>query len=179
MKVWESPLVPSHLTFKSFEFTHFQSINQTINQIYLFIITFQNFEFWDVTNLPPLKGISSWRFREARNKWVWFGVFSKSIDHHTESGVLPPLETSLRSHQYSYTSSSFLTGPVFSNSRKIPSLGSSHYKKYVNTWRYWSMHDGLEVRHVYHVIIWPLHAPWPTILNRHDPWRFLAIMDGS
>ena len=45
---------PSHLTFKSFEFTHFQSINQTINQIYLFIITFQNLEFWDVTNLPPL-----------------------------------------------------------------------------------------------------------------------------
>ena len=28
---------------------------QTINQIYLFIITFQNLEFWDVTNLPPLK----------------------------------------------------------------------------------------------------------------------------
>ena len=55
MKVWESPFIPSHLTFKSFEFTHFQTINQTINQIYLFIITFQNLEFWDVTNLPPLK----------------------------------------------------------------------------------------------------------------------------
>ena len=29
--------------------------NQTINQNYLFNITFQNLEFWDVTNLPPLK----------------------------------------------------------------------------------------------------------------------------
>ena len=40
-------------------FTHFQSINQTnnqtINHIYLFNITFQNLEFWDVTNLPHLK----------------------------------------------------------------------------------------------------------------------------
>ena len=40
---------------KVLNFTHFQSINQTVNQIYLFIITFQNLEFWDVTNLPPLK----------------------------------------------------------------------------------------------------------------------------
>ena len=29
--------------------------NQTNNQIYLFIMTFQNLEFWDVTNVPPLK----------------------------------------------------------------------------------------------------------------------------
>ena len=43
MKVWESPFIPSHLTFKSFEFTHFQSINHTtIKQDYLFNITFQN-----------------------------------------------------------------------------------------------------------------------------------------
>ena len=34
---------------KKFGFTHFQSINQKVNQIYLFIITFQNLEFWDVT----------------------------------------------------------------------------------------------------------------------------------
>jgi len=34
-----------------------QSITQQSNKqsIYLFIITFQNLEFWDVTNLPPLK----------------------------------------------------------------------------------------------------------------------------
>ena len=69
MKVWESPFIPSHLTFKSFKF---HSINhttiQTNKQIYLFIITFQNLEFWDVTNLPPLKWISSSRFGEARKK---------------------------------------------------------------------------------------------------------------
>ena len=35
---------------KSFEFTHFQSINHTtIKQNYLFNIKFQNLEFWDVT----------------------------------------------------------------------------------------------------------------------------------
>ena len=55
MKVWESPFIPSHLTFKNFKFTHFQSINhttikQTIESIYLFI-TFQNLEFWDVTEV--------------------------------------------------------------------------------------------------------------------------------
>ena len=59
MKVWESPFIPSHLTFKRFRI-HSLSVNQshynpTNNQIYLFIITFQNLEFWDVTNLPPLK----------------------------------------------------------------------------------------------------------------------------
>ena len=69
MKVWESPFIPSHLTFKKVSnFTQFYTINQTINQIYLFNITFQNLEFWDVTNLPPLKGISSSRFGEARKK---------------------------------------------------------------------------------------------------------------
>ena len=54
MKVWESPFILSHLTFKSFKFhsvSHKQPHhNQTINQDYLFNITFQNLEFWDVTN---------------------------------------------------------------------------------------------------------------------------------
>ena len=43
MKVWESPFIPSHLTFKSFKFTHFQTINQTINQIYLFVYNIPKF----------------------------------------------------------------------------------------------------------------------------------------
>ena len=62
MKVWDSPFIPSHLTSKSFEFTHFQSINQTINPIYLFIITFQNLEFWDVTLIrsPPVDSYSEY-----------------------------------------------------------------------------------------------------------------------
>ena len=38
---------------KGFKFTHFRTINQTIKQIYLFIITFQNLEFWDVTAGEP------------------------------------------------------------------------------------------------------------------------------
>ena len=52
--------VSNSLTFR-------QSIKQSIKSIYLFI-TFQNLEFWDVTNLPPLKWISSSRFGEARKK---------------------------------------------------------------------------------------------------------------
>ena len=66
VKVWESPFIPSHLTFKKVSnFTQLHTIKQTINQIYLFILTFQNLEFWDVTNVPPLKWISSSRFGEA------------------------------------------------------------------------------------------------------------------
>ena len=58
MKVWESPFIPSHLTFKKFQislnFTQTTTPQSTNNQNYLFNITFQNLEFWDVTNLPPL-----------------------------------------------------------------------------------------------------------------------------
>ena len=43
MKVWESPFIPSHLTFKSFEFTHFKTMNRTINQIYLFVYNIPKF----------------------------------------------------------------------------------------------------------------------------------------
>ena len=81
MKVWESPFIPSHLTFKRF-WIHSLSVNQSHNnptnsQIYLFIITFQNLEFWDVTNLPPLKCISSSRFGEAGKKRLGFGGLLK------------------------------------------------------------------------------------------------------
>ena len=47
--------------FLSFNFqkvpssTQFHTSNHTMNQNYLFNITFQNLECWDVTNLPPLK----------------------------------------------------------------------------------------------------------------------------
>ena len=49
-----SPIIPSHLTFKKFEF-HSLSVNQshnnqTNNPIYLFNITLENLEFWDVTH---------------------------------------------------------------------------------------------------------------------------------
>ena len=85
MKVWESPFIPSHLTFKKVRI-HSLSNNQSNNQsIYLFIITFQNLEFWDVTNLPPLKGISSLRFGEARKKRLGFGGLLKI--HRSSRGV--------------------------------------------------------------------------------------------
>ena len=112
MKVWESPFIPSHLTFKKFRI-HSLSDNQSNCQIYLFIITFQNLEFWDVTNLPPLKGISSSRFGEASKKQVRVWGLLKIHRSSQGSGVLPPLETLLRSHQYSYTPSLFLTVSVF------------------------------------------------------------------
>ena len=48
--------------------TQFHIAHHTSNQNYLFNITFQNLEFWDVINLPPLKWISSSRFREASKK---------------------------------------------------------------------------------------------------------------
>ena len=55
-EIWESPFIPSHLTFKKHQISHkHPHHNQTINQIYLYNITFKNLEFWDVTNLPPLK----------------------------------------------------------------------------------------------------------------------------
>ena len=77
VKVWESHFIPSHSTFKIFKFhsiSHNQSHNnQTNKHKYLFNITFQNLEFWDVTNLPHLKWISSSRFEEASKKRLGFG----------------------------------------------------------------------------------------------------------
>ena len=43
MKVWECPLFSLVQLSKSFEFTHFQSINQTINQNYLFVYNIPKF----------------------------------------------------------------------------------------------------------------------------------------
>ena len=80
MKVWESPFIPSHLTFKSFKFTHFQSINQTINQNYLFVYNIPKFRILGCYKLPHLKWISSSRFEEASKKILGFwGCSSKTI----------------------------------------------------------------------------------------------------
>ena len=106
-------------------FTQFHSSNHTTKQNYLFNITFQNLEFWDITNLPPLKWISSSRFGEARKKKVRVGVFSKSIDCQRGSGVLPPLEKTLRSHQFLYTPSYCWQCQSSQILWKFPSLGSS------------------------------------------------------
>ena len=129
MKVWESPFIPSHLTSKKFQISlkFTQSITQqsTNNQNYLFNITFQNLEFWDVTNLPPLMNLVLEIRRGQKEIGQVWGSFKKSINRLRGFGVLPPLEISLRSHQYSDTPSLFLTGPVFSNSRENPFSGSS------------------------------------------------------
>ena len=106
-------------------FTQLHTINRTINHNYLFIITFQNLEFWNVTNLPPLKWISSSRFGEASKKRLGFGGLLKIHRSSQGSGVLPPLEAWLLFHQNSYTPSLFLTVSVFSDPREIPSLSSS------------------------------------------------------
>ena len=67
--------------FQKFRIHSLSDNQSTINQIYLFIITFQNLEFWDVTNLPPLKRISSSRFGEASKKKdrVWGSPQNSSI----------------------------------------------------------------------------------------------------
>ena len=77
MKVWESPFIPSHLTFRSFKF-HSLSVNQshnnqTISQNYLFNITFQNLEFWDVPvshGHRTIGGIEWWLWRKKERKMV-------------------------------------------------------------------------------------------------------------
>ena len=86
-KFWESHFIPSHLTFKSFKFHSISLSTTTSNQFYLFIITFQNLEFWDVTNLPHLKWISSSRFEKARKKSLGLGSPCNSIDHHEGPGA--------------------------------------------------------------------------------------------
>ena len=43
------------LSFNFQKVSNFTHHNQATNQNYLFNITFRNLEFWDVTNLPPLK----------------------------------------------------------------------------------------------------------------------------
>ena len=58
MKVWESPFIPSYLTFKKFQISlNFTHHNQANNQNYLFNVTFQNLEFWDVTRTKQIKFI--------------------------------------------------------------------------------------------------------------------------
>ena len=54
-KVISFPLIQFSKSFKFHPISHNLSHNnQTNNHKYLFNITFQNLEFWDVTNLPHL-----------------------------------------------------------------------------------------------------------------------------
>ena len=125
MKVWESPFIPSHLTFKKFRI-HSLSNNQSNNQsnlsIYYNIPKFRILGCYKPTTLKMNLVLEIRRGQQEKVR-VWGLV--KIHQSSQGSGVLPPLGTWLRSHQYSYTPSLFLTGPVFSDSRQIPSLGSS------------------------------------------------------
>ena len=116
MKVWESPFIPSHLTFKKFQI-HSLSDNQSKSQsnlsIYYNIPKFRILGCYKPTTLKMNLVLEIRRGQKEIGQGL--GVFSKSIDHLRGSGVLPPLETSLRSHPCLYTPSLFLTGPVFSD----------------------------------------------------------------
>ena len=94
-------------------FTQFHPINETINQIYLFIITFQNLEFWDVTNQPHLKRNLVLEIRRGQKEKVKVWGLLNFHQSSQGSGVLPPLEAWLRFHQNSYTPSFLLIGSVF------------------------------------------------------------------
>ena len=116
MKVWESPFIPSHLTFKKFQISlnFTQSIKQSNNlSIYYNIPKFKILGCYKPTTLKMNLVLEIRRGQKEIGQGL--GVFSKSVDQHRGSGVQPPLETLLRPHQYSCPPSLFLTGPVFSD----------------------------------------------------------------
>ena len=125
MKVWESPFIPSHLTFKKFRI-HSLSENQSNNQsnlsIYYNIPKFRILGCYKPTTLKMNLVLEIRRGQKEIGQGLGS---SKSIDHHRGSGVLPHLETSLRSLHYSYTPCLFLTGPVFSDLQYNSFSGSS------------------------------------------------------
>ena len=119
MKVWESPFIPSHLTFKKFRI-HSLSVNQshnnqTNNQNYLFIITFPKFRILGCYKPTTLKMNLVLEIRRGQKQIGQVRGLLKIHRSSLGSRVLPPLETLLRSHQYSYTPSLFLAGSVFSD----------------------------------------------------------------
>ena len=115
MKVWESPFIPSHLTFKKFRI-HSLSDNQSNNQsnlsIYYNIPKFRILGCYKPTTLKMNLVLEIRRGQQEKGQGL--GVSSKSINcRRRGSGVLPPLEAWLRFHQNSYTSSILLTVSVF------------------------------------------------------------------
>ena len=113
MKVWESPFIPSHLTFKSFEFhsINHTTIKQSINlSIYYNIPKFRIFGCYKPTTLKMNLVL------EIRRGQKEIGQGRGLLKIHRSSqgsGVLPPLETLLRFHQNLYTPSLLLTVSIF------------------------------------------------------------------
>ena len=118
MKVWESPFIPSHLTFKSFKF-HSLSVNQSNNQsnlsIYYNIPKFRILGCYKPTTLKMNLVLEIRRGqKEIGQVWGLLKIHRPSPG----SRVLPPLEALLRFHQNSITPSLFLTVSVSSDSRE-------------------------------------------------------------
>ena len=125
MKVWESPFIPSHLTFKSFQFhsINHTTIKQTINlSIYYNIPKFRILGCYKSTTLKMNLVLEIRRGQQEIGQGL--GVFKI---HRSSPGsrVLPPLEASLQFHQNSYTPSLSLTVSVFSDIKDNPFSGSS------------------------------------------------------
>ena len=132
MKVWESPFIPSHLTFKKFQI-HSLSVNQSNNQsnlsIYYNIPKFRILGCYKPTTLK-MNLVLEIRRGQKEISQVW-GLLKI---HRSSQGsrVLPPLETLLRFHQNSYTPSLLLTVSVFSD-RKDNGLFRQWHNLYRNT----------------------------------------------
>ena len=118
MKVWESPFIPSHLTFKSFEY-HSLSVNQSHNNqsnlsIYYNIPKFRIVGCYKPTTLKMNLVLEIQRGqKEIGQGRGLLKIHQLSLEG--EFGVLPPLEAWLWFHQNSYTSSILLTVSVFSD----------------------------------------------------------------
>ena len=135
MKVWESPFIPSHLTFKKFRI-HSLSDNQSNNQsnlsIYYNIPKFRILGCYKPTTLKMNLVLEIRRGQQEIGQGL--GVFKI---HRSSPGsrVLPPLEASLQCHQNSYTPSLSLTVLVFSDckDKSFSGLFRQWHKLFLNS----------------------------------------------
>ena len=118
VKVWESPFIPSHLTFKKFRIHSLldnQSNDQSNLSIYYNIPKFRILGCYKPTTLKMNLVLEIRRGqKEISQVWGLLKIHRSSPG----SGVLPPLEAWLLFHQNSYTPSLFLTVSVFSDPRE-------------------------------------------------------------
>ena len=126
MKVWESPFIPSHLTFEKFQISLNQSHNNSNKQTNLSI--YYNIPKFSILGCYKPTTLKMNLVLEIRRGQQEIGQVRGLLKIHRSSqgfGVLPPLKAWLRFHQNSYTPSLFLTVSVFSNLQYNSFLGSS------------------------------------------------------
>ena len=119
MKVWESPFIPSHLTFKKFQISLNQSHNNSNKQTNLSIYyNIPKFRILGCYKPTTLKMNLVLEIRRGQQE-IGQGLGSSKI-HRSSPGsrVLPPLEAWLRFHQNSCTPYLLLAGSVFSDSQE-------------------------------------------------------------